>query len=361
MSLALRDSPPAFSCQLATQAAPSVPSVAAAIQQAQPAIQPPYLDSYDPALFADSIPSTLDAPPVHGSSQSFPPKRALRSNKNPRPAKKARRSSRALDGPHDFGSQEYMAAQNGSHSASVTIQNNNANKPKRVRTGCLTCRQRHLKCDEGLPSCLNCRKSARECKRGIRLNFIDTQCQAPPVTCNSAGWHIHFTDESREIASEYKDGLSQYAAQDPDSDKETSALPQLDGGAEFDYPNMPAAPAMAHQSLPSLQGVLPEQAQQQSTGPGFFDQTQDQSPHGMNSVASANSNYSSHSTMPSQQVSYDPTNQQMSSPDPDPGDTRELLTSQDETLYMQIFVEEVAVWMDSMDPKKHVSHCCQTH
>lgn len=25
------------------------------------------------------------------------------------------------------------------------------NKPKRVRTGCLTCRERHLKCDEGLP------------------------------------------------------------------------------------------------------------------------------------------------------------------------------------------------------------------
>lgn len=24
-----------------------------------------------------------------------------------------------------------------------------ANKPKRVRTGCLTCRERHLKCDEG--------------------------------------------------------------------------------------------------------------------------------------------------------------------------------------------------------------------
>lgn len=51
-----------------------------------------------------------------------------------------------------------------------------ANKPaKRVRTGCLTCRERHLKCDEGLPDCQNCRKSSRICKRGVRLNFIDYQ------------------------------------------------------------------------------------------------------------------------------------------------------------------------------------------
>lgn len=53
-------------------------------------------------------------------------------------------------------------------------------KSRRVRTGCLTCRQRHLKCDEGVPDCANCRKSGRRCKRGIRLNFIDTQVRRPP-------------------------------------------------------------------------------------------------------------------------------------------------------------------------------------
>jgi Fungal Zn(2)-Cys(6) binuclear cluster domain len=35
-----------------------------------------------------------------------------------------------------------------------------ASRPKRVRTGCLTCRERHLKCDEGMPDCQNCRKVA---------------------------------------------------------------------------------------------------------------------------------------------------------------------------------------------------------
>jgi hypothetical protein len=62
------------------------------------------------------------------------------------------------------------------------------NKPKRVRTGCLTCRERHLKCDEGLPNCQNCRKSSRVCKRGVRLNFIDTQVQSPPMIPPTADW-----------------------------------------------------------------------------------------------------------------------------------------------------------------------------
>jgi hypothetical protein len=63
-----------------------------------------------------------------------------------------------------------------------------ANKPKRVRTGCLTCRERHLKCDEGLPSCQNCRKSSRVCKRGVRLNFIDTTVRSPPTIPPTETW-----------------------------------------------------------------------------------------------------------------------------------------------------------------------------
>ena len=61
-------------------------------------------------------------------------------------------------------------------------------KSRRVRTGCLTCRERHLKCDEGLPDCVNCRKSNRECKRGVRLNFIDTQCKDPPFIPPTLEW-----------------------------------------------------------------------------------------------------------------------------------------------------------------------------
>jgi hypothetical protein len=63
-----------------------------------------------------------------------------------------------------------------------------AAKPKRVRTGCLTCRERHLKCDEAAPDCLNCRKSNRECKRGVRLNFIDVQVRSPPYVPPAVEW-----------------------------------------------------------------------------------------------------------------------------------------------------------------------------
>lgn len=68
-------------------------------------------------------------------------------------------------------------------SASPTVA-----KPKRVRTGCLTCRNRHLKCDEALPTCLNCQKSNRKCERGVRLNFIDLKVEQPPVLLPPVDW-----------------------------------------------------------------------------------------------------------------------------------------------------------------------------
>jgi len=34
---------------------------------------------------------------------------------------------------------------------------------KRTKTGCLTCRLRRIKCDEGKPECNNCKKSKRQC------------------------------------------------------------------------------------------------------------------------------------------------------------------------------------------------------
>lgn len=44
-------------------------------------------------------------------------------------------------------------------------------KRSRTRSGCVTCRDRHIKCDEQQPICKNCIKSNRKCYRGIRLNF----------------------------------------------------------------------------------------------------------------------------------------------------------------------------------------------
>ncbi|KAH8900385.1 hypothetical protein GQ53DRAFT_835444 [Thozetella sp. PMI_491] len=37
----------------------------------------------------------------------------------------------------------------------------------RSRTGCLPCKQRHIRCDEKRPTCINCRIAARECDYGL--------------------------------------------------------------------------------------------------------------------------------------------------------------------------------------------------
>jgi hypothetical protein len=215
-------------------------------------------------------------------------------------------------------------------------------KSKRVRTGCLTCRERHLKCDEGLPNCQNCCKSNRVCKRGVRLNFIDTQVQAPPVVPRSNDWSVNFMDESRDIASEYKGGLSRYGVQETDN-----GLNGLHNAMAYDFTTSTQSAALpALQSLPSIQGMLPDT---------FTDD------HGYAYEAPREPQH--HHTHSLTETSYSGSNMQhtpataYSNPDRQPSpneETRDYLATQEEVLFMQVFVEEVGLWMDSMDPQKHV-------
>lgn len=112
---------------------------------------------------AEAPVSTL--PPGASSSDS-----KLKPNLSPAAGNKSPANARASLNGATVGDAPSPVAASGSTSAS---------KPRRVRTGCLTCRERHLKCDEGMPDCLNCRKSRRECRRGVRLNFIDVQVKKP--------------------------------------------------------------------------------------------------------------------------------------------------------------------------------------
>jgi hypothetical protein len=52
--------------------------------------------------------------------------------------------------------------------------------------------------------------------------------------------------------------------------------------------------------------------------------------------------------------------EQMLSP-PVNAEARQIITSPEELLYMQVFVEEVGLWMDSMDPHKHFSRLLPFH
>ena len=213
-------------------------------------------------------------------------------------------------------------------------------KPKRVRTGCLTCRERHLKCDEALPICLNCKKSNRDCKRGMKLNFIDTKVEDTQIVPPGAEWKIEFQDESREIASDYKGGESRYPAEAMDV-RPDEPVPALQS---------PPAPIPHHQKLPPINSAplgLPAQYPPPT-------RTNDQPAIAQPARTGHNATSSISSSV------YAASEHSRISPEPLP-ETRVSLTTAEEVLFMQVFVEEVGVWMDSMDRFKHVSSYLYTY
>ncbi|KAL8408387.1 hypothetical protein RB594_006992 [Gaeumannomyces avenae] len=187
------------------------------------------------------VAATMSPPPAGsaaeagcGDAKAKPNMSPTAGNKSPTNARASLNSATAVDAPSP------MAA---SRPTSV-------GKPRRVRTGCLTCRERHLKCDEGTPDCLNCRKSRRECRRGVRLNFIDIQVKNPAYIPPRAEWNVRFEDESRMIASEYQGGLEKYvriespprevepepSALQPQTSIEMAGMPALSMPAETNTP-----------------------------------------------------------------------------------------------------------------------------
>ncbi|KAF2855823.1 hypothetical protein T440DRAFT_164260 [Plenodomus tracheiphilus IPT5] len=216
-------------------------------------------------------------------------------------------------------------------------------KPKRTRTGCLTCRERHLKCDETKRTCNNCLKSQRECNWGKKLNFLDTTCERNAYLIpKGIDYQIAFQDESRLIAGEYVGGREMY----PEEDLE-SHLSMGGNGFGMGPPGVLGPSVSSRQHLPSMQGISHDQYPQAEQNYAFDHQRASSQQH-----TRATSNYSN--PTPS---SY--TMEQSGSPTPLP--TRDYLKSQEEVLYMQVFVEEIGIWMDSMDAHKHFSRLLPFH
>ncbi|KAI0587545.1 C6 zinc finger domain containing protein [Pyrenophora tritici-repentis] len=215
-------------------------------------------------------------------------------------------------------------------------------KPKRTRTGCLTCRERHLKCDESKPTCHNCLKSQRECNWGKKLNFLDTTCEKNAyIIPQGIDYQVAFMDESRTIASEYVGGREMYPVEDVDSH---SHLSVANNG--FDM----GPPAASRQHIPQIQGIAQESYQQAQINYNFDQQrTQQQQQQHARSM----SNYSNGPTPSSYTMEH--------SASPGAMPKRDYLKTQEEVLYMQVFVEEIGIWMDSMDAHKHFSRLLPFH
>jgi hypothetical protein len=173
---------------------------------------------------------------------------------------------------------------------------------------------------------------------------------------------VEFTDESREIASEYQGGLQKYKRLIRGA---TIGMP-TDPNLAYDYPQtVPPAPNMAHQTLPSIQGNMPDTYPQPEVADMYDPQLKEAAnshlnrPHsGSNgSHPSAISNNSS--LAPGSVGSYNVG--AAGFPQTSDSERKDYLETQEETLFMQVFVEEVGLWMDSMDPHKHFSRLLPFH
>jgi len=300
-------------------------------------------------------------------------------------------------------------------------------KSKRVRTGCLTCRERHLKCDEETPDCKNCRKSNRACKRGIRLNFIDLTCKEPPYIPPTDEWTgmslvpdlsrlmsmrlmfylVEFQDESRLIASEYQGGLEKYAR----FEVRLSTSPQEDrgisqrAGAERVAESRPRAPMSRHTygtiyaersqnhadylfnaELYSRKGsttsygppMLAKSTRYENLLSDSFTQADDaetgfqpQHRYRGSDVSTAPSVAGTTGIGPSPILKEprlgaepdvdDGPESGVTTPFNDKAGQREYLSSPEELHFMQVFVSEVGLWMDSLDKEKHFSRLIPYH
>ncbi|KAI0967240.1 hypothetical protein F4678DRAFT_256184 [Xylaria arbuscula] len=288
-------------------------------------------------------------------------------------------------------------------------------KSKRVRTGCLTCRERHLKCDEETPDCRNCRKSNRECKRGIRLNFIDLTCKEPPFIPPPEEWTVEFQDESRLIASEYQGGLGRYAKFDAQlatppqeayfetslqkasqsvtktesqitAERKPSVLTRQPQSAYYNdrghmHPEL-LFDAQLHSRKGSGASYGHSISASNATGYGnlmsdAFAQSEDMDTRFHSQQRFRSSDISTTPTVagvtdvgpPSAMRGTEPNNTEigadldhgMITPPNDKSGEREYLSSPEELHFMQVFVSEVGLWMDSLDREKHFSRLIPYH
>ncbi|KAI0456439.1 hypothetical protein F5B21DRAFT_152442 [Xylaria acuta] len=288
-------------------------------------------------------------------------------------------------------------------------------KSKRVRTGCLTCRERHLKCDEETPDCRNCRKSNRECKRGVRLNFIDLTCKEPPQIPHTEEWTVDFQDESRLVASEYQGGLERYTKLDARITTSSQEVYPEKSLQKDTRPVKSTESQTTAENRPSVSTLQPPGAyydERGQTHPDFLFDAQIHSrkssgaSYGHSISASSATGYgnlmsdafgqaedvdagfrphrryggSDISTAPSVAgvtdagppsatqgvgagntgIGGDPENNVMAPPNDRIGE-REYLNSPEELHFMQVFVSEVGLWMDSLDKEKHFSRLIPYH
>ncbi|EGX53660.1 hypothetical protein AOL_s00006g50 [Orbilia oligospora ATCC 24927] len=161
---------------------------------------------------------------------------------------------------------------------------------------------------------------------------------------------LSFQDESREIASEYEGGSQRYAPLEQVA-RPNNATPnqaQLYSSAAASSSSSAAGlntETILTQPLPSMQPPV-------QTASAEFNRRH----RHRGSTSSAHTDNSSttirQAPPPSDLIPTEPSLQT---------EVRSILNRSEETLFMQVFVEEVGIWMDTLDPLKHFSRLLPFH
>jgi hypothetical protein len=227
-------------------------------------------------------------------------------------------------------------------------------KAKRVRTGCRTCRARHLKCGEEHPICGQCQKSNKDCSWEFVLKWhnnkdksliigqipvlsidgLDSMSQSTKDRLHTVADYpaVTFQDMSREIADYYVDGDKAYPPLSTPPHDNVQSTSQQHASHITQKPS--------NYGHPTPQAHLPSYAVSNTTG-----QYTPESRHGSHSHNGSDYSYL---TAPTSYGVY-------ATPVQTPGNSVMEIKTPKEALLMQVFVEEVGLWMDSMNPVKHFS------
>lgn len=232
---------------------------------------------------------------------------------------------------------------------------------RRSRTGCWVCRARHLKCDERWPRCGQCVKANRDCRRGLVLKF---QHKDNPVVIPlmksarvikdypAAHGEWKFEDNSISIASEYIGGLKQYGfldTQSPLVQSRPASNPALNGTGldvrgNFTFSSGDTSTAAGYNNtigsmLPNLPATYPKAPTQLVTT------TTDQF-ETFESPSLSNRSTDLHRYPGPPAYSLPATQSNL---------TRSLFNKNEMSL-MQVFIADVASWLDTMNTCGYVSH-----
>lgn len=140
---------------------------------------------------------------------------------------------------------------------------------------------------------------------------------------------MQFQDESRHIASEYKGGIAQYRQVDQ------AVTPPYKPALEYDLAadqDIPLHTGLAPVLQPTLLSLCPDEQHSRASNRSF--QTEDEALYLPSAPSTSHANPGLLLT---------------------PSDSGNHISDPEELLFMQIFVEEVGIWMDSMDPMGHFS------